>query len=126
MINPMKKIHLSPCAHCGGKNVHLIREVVNGQVRWYVQCIECGIRTTSYEEDWKGGIVWNNEARDVMKDAITCAVGVWNERVTDVDEEDDDEDDEEEDDDPYPLMSGIVNDFFNSLRKCGLKLEDDK
>lgn len=74
---------LMNCAHCGSDNVKLLRTIEDNEVLWHVECLDCGISTTSYPEPVEDfcGILKDEHAVDAMTaDAIDCAVRSWNSR----------------------------------------------
>ena len=76
------KIELKPCAHCGDTNVKLVRKIDDNTAYWHVECVGCGMRTGSYEEDAMP--LFNSLHADTvfqaMEEAIGCAVMTWNTR----------------------------------------------
>ena len=77
-------LDLKPCAHCGG-DAALFRSHEDGHVCWHIECIDCGVRTMSYEEDFKLQREHDvNETFDNVIDAMDLAIEsatvMWNSR----------------------------------------------
>lgn len=84
-MNTFPNVKLLPCLHCGSKDVTLRRNISandNGDmtVYWWVECCDCGIRTSAYEEDC-GSMISPDTVFDAINDAVSCSVDTWNHRV---------------------------------------------
>ena len=73
---------LRPCANCGNDHVRLVRNIIDDVPSWYVECIDCGMRTASYDEVCLDGASYS-EVMKSIDDAVDCCVSSWNTRVDD-------------------------------------------
>ena len=77
---------LLPCAHCGMSDARTVRVVNhdNGIPAWYVECLNCGMRTGEFTEDCANGSDYGTVA-NATREAIECCVRTWNTRVGNAD-----------------------------------------
>ena len=76
-------MNLKPCAHCGSESVVLLRTIHDSTAYWHVECLECGMRTTEYEENCCAHASDYGCTCMSMDDAIVSAVETWNARADD-------------------------------------------
>ena len=77
----MRTVKLSRCAHCGDKDVMLLRTIHDNTVFWHVECRNCGMKTTEYPESLPTVNDTVDHVIGFMDETIDTAVGVWNTRV---------------------------------------------
>ena len=72
---------LLPCAHCGSHDVRFVRTITDEHTpAWYIECLDCGIRTSNYTDDCISGSSYD-EVIEATNKAIECCVNVWNTRA---------------------------------------------
>ena len=81
MTNIFDKLELKPCAHCGSPAVKLYRINESNKNLWHVECMDCGIRTNDFSEDYSNGD--HMSIINGISKAVYCAVSTWNDRVKD-------------------------------------------